>query len=376
MNPIIIDNGSGSIKAGFSGTDKPSLHFPSFVGRPKHDKVMVSGGALDENFFVGATAVQHRGVLKLNYPISHGVVNNWDDMQKIWEHTYQGLSVDDSRQHPVLLTEAPRNPRNNRGKTAEIFFEKFQSPALYFQVQAILSLYASGRVTGVVLDSGDGVTCAVPVYEGFALPSAIQRINVAGRDVTERLQVLLKRRGFDSSTSAEKEIVQSIKEKLCYVASKSLPKKQEKENVEDEDVDAIVYSLPDGTTIDIHDEKFHAPELLFDPSWIGCEQPGVHECILKAIKKSDTDLRKILFSNILLAGGTTLLGGFGNRLFTELKKMSPREAAIKIYSPRQRLTSTWIGGSILAHLATFKKMWVTRKDFEEEGTRIMYRRCF
>jgi len=375
MNPIVIDNGSGSIKAGFAGTEKPDVHFASFVGKPKYEKVMhQEGGALDDDHFVGETATLHRGALNLTYPISHGVVKNWADMQKLWEFTYRELQVEDSGQHPVLLTEAPQNPRDNRGRTAEIFFETFNSPALYFQVQAILSLYASGRVTGLVLDSGDGVTCAVPVYEGFAIANAIQRIDVAGRDVTQYLQKLLKMEGVNLSTSAEFETVKNIKEKLCYVAANVY---QADADLREDNENGITYKLPDSNEISIFSEKFQAPELLFDPSIIGVEQDGIHQCIYKAIKKSDTDLRKLLYSNILLAGGSTLFPGLGNRIFSELKKASSRETKITIYSPNKRLTSTWLGGSILAHLATFKKMWVSRKEFEEEGKRrVIYKRCF
>lgn len=373
MNPIIIDNGSGSIKAGFAGLPEPTLHFPSYVGRPKFEKLLLTDSELEGDLFVGETATTHRGILKLSYPIQHGIVKNWSDMQKIWEYTFSELSIADSSTNPVLLTEAARNPLENRGKMAEIFFEGFKSPALYFQVSGILSLYASGRVTGTVLDSGDGVTSAVPVYEGFALKNAIQRVDVAGSNVTDYLQRLIGASGEYFWTTAEKETLRDIKEKVCYVVSSA---DQADLDARDDQDDEVPYLLPDGNRINIGPEKFQVAELLFNPSLMGFEQSGLHECVYKAIKKSDTDLRKTLFSNIILAGGSTLFPGLGNRLYSEIQKLSSKETKIKIYAPRKRLTSTWVGGSILGHLGTFKNMWVTKKEFEDQGKSVIYRKCF
>ena len=162
---------------------------------------------IDRDIFVGHEADEHRGIMKLEYPMKHGIVENWADMEKIWSYVYgkTNLAIN-SEDHPVLLTEAPLNPRSNREQAAEIFFETFGVPALFVSPQATLSLYASGRTTGVVLDSGDGVTHAVPVYEGYTMPHAITRMDVAGRDVTEQLQRLLRRSGYTFHTTAEKEV--------------------------------------------------------------------------------------------------------------------------------------------------------------------------
>jgi len=374
--PVVIDNGSGMIKAGFGGDEEPKLQFPTFVGRPRHQKVM--SGGIDGELLVGDDAVKHRGVLKLNYPISHGIIEeskdnlNWNDMQKIWEHTLEVLGVQNYEQHPILLTEAPNNPRSFRAQAAKIFFETFSAPALYVQVSAILSLYASGRTTGVVLDSGDGVTSAVPVYHGFAVPQAIQRTNIAGRDVTEYLQFLLQKAGHDLHTSAEFEIVKHIKEQMGYVAFNIA--KAEDDAWEDLEPD-VPYALPDGKEIVIQSEKFKAPEVLFKPSILGQEYMGMHQCVYKAITKSDMDLRKEFYSNILLSGGSTMFKGLGERLLHELKQLSPRDTKIQIYAPRKRTTSTYLGGSILSTLAAFKKMLVTRKDWEEKKERALNEKC-
>lgn len=366
--PIVIDNGSGIIKAGFAGEEYPKIHFPSYIGRPKHVRVMAGG--LEGDVFLGPKAEEHRGLLNIRYPIEHGIVTDWNDMEQIWNFIYskdqlKALAED----HPVLLTEAPLNPRRNRLKAAEIFFETFNVPALYISMQAVLSLYATGRTTGVVLDSGDGVTHAVPIYEGFALPHSILRSDVAGRDVTRYLQLLLRREGHIFKTSSEFEIVRTMKEKVCHVTQQ--PQK-------DEQIDSEVtpYTLPDGTIIQIGRARFRAPELLFHPHLIGEECEGIHEVLDFSIKKSDLELRKIFYSNIVLSGGSTLFRGFGDRLLSEIKKLTPKDIKIRISAPQDRLYSTWMGGSILAALDTFKKMWVSKKEYDESGQRIIEQKTF
>ncbi|RPA98580.1 Actin/actin-like protein [Choiromyces venosus 120613-1] len=359
--PVVIDNGSGTIKAGFAGEDLPKCFFPSFVGRPKHTRVLA--GALEGDVFIGSRAQELRGLLKIKYPLEHGIVTDWDDMERIWQYIYSEELKTLSEEHPVLLTEAPLNPRTNRDTAAQIFFETFNVPALFTSIQAVLSLYASGRTTGIVLDSGDGVSHAVPVYEGFAMPSAIRRIDVAGRDVTENLQVLLRKAGAIFHTSAEKEVVRLMKEKTCYIALD--PKKEEKEWAGGGAARVEEYRLPDGHILKLGSERFRAPEILFDPEIIGLEYPGIHQIVVDAINRTDMDLRKSLFGNIVLSGGSTLTKGFGDRLLSEVRRLAVKDMKIKIFAPPERKYSTWIGGSILAGLSTFRKMWVSIDDWHE-----------
>lgn len=238
----LTTQGSGTIKAGFAGQDTPKCFFPSFVGRPKHRRAMA--GAVEGDRFIGRRAQELRGLLRIRYPMEHGIVNDWGDMERIWSHVYSEELKTLSEEHPVLLTEAPLNPRANRDAAAQIFFETFNVPALYISIQAILSLYSSGRTTGVVLDSGDGVTHAVPVYEGFSMPHAIQRIDVAGRDVTDHLQTQLRRAGYYLHTSSEREIVRAIKERCCQFATQPLEEHAEAKQ-------AVEFALPDGNVIKV-----------------------------------------------------------------------------------------------------------------------------
>ncbi|KAI7265393.1 Actin-like, partial [Hortaea werneckii] len=332
--PIVIDNGSGTIRAGYAGEDLPKCFFPSFVGRPKHLRVLAGG--LEGDVFIGNRAQELRGLLKIKYPLEHGIVTDWDDMERIWQYIYTDELKTLSEEHPVLLTEAPLNPRQNRDTAAQILFETFNVPALYTSIQAVLSLYASGRTTGIVLDAGDGVSHAVPVYEGFAIPSSIRRIDVAGRDVTEHLQTLLRKQGSVFHTSAEKEIVKNIKEKTSYIALD--PKKEEKEWMSSAagrggESKAVEYPLPDGQKLRIGPERFRAPEILFDPEIVGSEWPGLHQIVVDAINRTDMDLRKALFGNIVLSGGSTMIKGFGDRLLHEVQRLAVKDMRIKIFAP-------------------------------------------
>lgn len=371
VTAVVIDNGSGTCKAGFAGDDAPRSVFSTVVGRPKVPGIMI--GLDQKEVYVGEEAQQKRGVLKIEQPIEHGIVSNWDDMEKVWHHTlYSELRVS-PEEHPILMTEASLNPKLNREKMTQIMFEVFNVPCLYVNVQAVLALYSSGRTTGVVLDSGEGISHTVPIYEGYAIPHAIQKILLAGSDLTEYLREILKERGLAFTTPAELEIVRDIKETMTVVVSDF---NEAMKDAEESHACEKNYELPDGRKILIGNERFRCPEILFNPSLAGHDLEGVHKYCFDSVMKCDNDVRKDLFANIILSGGSTLFEAMGERLWQEIHNLTPSNGRIKVLAPPERLYSVWLGGSILASLSTFQTMWITKQEYDENGPNIIHRKCF
>ncbi|KAG7331851.1 hypothetical protein KOW79_005820 [Hemibagrus wyckioides] len=367
QTPVVLDTGSSLVKAGFADQDLPTTIFPTAVGRPKYMVIV------ERDVYVGHDAQHMRGVLTLHYPMRNGVVSDWDQMEMIWSHAFEQLRVC-SEDHPVLLTEGVVSVRENRQHSIQLMFESFNVPLAYMALQPVLALYATGRTTGLVFDSGDGVSHSVPVFDGYCLPHAVQRFNLAGNDITLHLKQLLMEQGVCMRTSAEMEIVREIKEKCCFVAL----------NYEAELGGGgragaqMHYTLPDGHVISLTMERFRAPEILFRPELIGQDYYGMHESIFRSVLRSDVDLRRDLVGNIVLSGGNTLLAGLPERLQHEISGLAPVGLGerVKVTSSPDRDFSVWRGGAVLANMPSFSSAWISQEEYEEFGPQIVFRKCF
>jgi len=372
---IVIDNGSGVIKAGFSGDNQPSVKFPSIVGVPRSDKQMV--GVESKSEYIGDEAQKMRGVLNLKYPIESGIINEWDLMEKVWDYCFSNELRCDPTEHKVMLTEAPNNPKSNREKMTQLMFETFQVQGLYVAIQAVLSLYSNGRTTGMVVDSGDGVTHTIPVFEGFTIPHAVKKNFIAGRAITSHMVNLLNAENISDTTSGQsawQQICGKIKEELCYV---SLDFEAEKAKASESSACQKQYQLPDGQMITVNSARFSAPEALFNPGLIkeGDEVHGMHTMAHACVQECDVDIRKDLYGNVILSGGTTLYEGLPDRLEKEIDALCPQQNMVKIIASKDRYYSVWTGGSTLSSLSTFESQWITKEEYEENGAEIVHRKC-
>ncbi|KAL0568645.1 Actin-related protein 2 [Marasmius crinis-equi] len=378
--PLVVDNGTGFVKVGYAGSNFPEHVFPSIVGRPILRAEERLSTAQIKDLMVGDEAAANRNYLQVTQPMEHGIVRNWEDMRHLWNYTFDEKLRIDPRGKKVLLTEPPMNPKVNRQKMCEVMFEEYGFGGVYVAIQAVLTLYAQGLTTGVVVDSGDGVTHIVPVYDGFDLPHLTRRLDIAGRDVTRYLIKLLLMRGYAFNRTADFETVREIKEKLCYV---SYDLDLDTRLSEETTVLVESYQLPDGRTIKVGSERFEAPECMFQPHLVDIEQPGVAGSELpgpmSTIQAAAVDVRADLYKHIVLSGGSSMYPGLPSRLEKELKQLyltrvlngDPERLnkfKIKIEDPPRRKHMVFLGGAVLADIMKNRQeFWVTREEWYEKG---------
>lgn len=318
--------------------------------------------------YVGDAAQSNREILSLSWPIDRGVVTNWNDLELLWHHTLYKEMRANPEEHPILLSEVPLNHKENRERVTSTMFETFLAPAILQVNQAVLSLYASRITTGIVLDSGHSLTHSVPIYEGKAFEDATLRMDLAGRDLTEYLLKMVTE--HNSNTAIQLGMASHIKEGQCFVA---LDFEREVRAISSSSTSQN-YRLPDGRHITIGSERFRCPEALFQPSLLERDSRGVHEMIHNSIINCIGDVHSSLYANIVLSGGSTMFSGFADRLSKEMATLTPSTTKVKIICPPERKYTVWIGGSILASLPVFKRMWISREEYDEHGFNILFRK--
>eukprot|EP01147_Barroeca_monosierra_P004733 gene4733-8650_t len=369
-DPIVIDNGSFQCKAGFAGDDSPRVIFPSVIGHPCHCEQTTSSVANQNVEYVGHAArsrIDER--LDLRFPIQRGIITDWDGMEKLWYNAFYDELHVATENHPIFLTDSLLNPKDCREKIVEIMFESFHAPAICIAPQSVLSLYASGRTTGIGVESGDGVTQIVPIIEGYIPPYATQCLNLAGHDLTNHLITLLAERDYSFTTRQEKEIARNIKEKLSYVSidfDREIQATASSSSIEKS------YTLPDGSMITIGEERFRCSEIIFQPQLAGIEDFGLHTHINSIISKCNMEIRQMLSENIILSGGTSMIYGFSERLQQELAQAS---SLAKVNALPDRKLAAWTGGSILASMLMTASMWTHKREYEDFGPSIIHYKC-
>ncbi|XP_021373964.1 actin-2-like isoform X3 [Mizuhopecten yessoensis] len=357
---VVLDNGSHRIKAGIAGDDSPRSVFRTVVGMPLFEGQTI-GGRLQKKYYVGEQVIENMDVLDIRRPIERGIVTDWDVMEKIWHHVFEDLRTVPSENN-VLLSEPPMNPKSNREKMAQIMFDKIQPLGMYVFSPNVLSLYSSGRGSGLVIDSGYEVTDVSCIYEGYKLNNSTFRADIGGNDITHYLIELLGKQGYMFTTAKEVEEVNMMKERCAYVSQKNIV-----DNIQRD------YTFSNGTTISLGYERYQCMEAMFKPNLIGSDVCGIHELIAKSIEGCPIHIRSHICANIIVSGSNTMAAGMASRLEEELRALLPRNIKVQVVAPPERSYSTWIGGSIEASLSSSQCMWITPADYEEFGPNVVYR---
>ncbi|CDP10197.1 unnamed protein product [Coffea canephora] len=428
VSAIVVDLGSHTCKAGYAGEDAPKAVFPSVVGSidqmevDEPDNPDKNSGSVPDSkskakrkLYVGSQALGfRRDHMEVLSPIKDGIVADWEIVESIWDHAFKECLLIDPKEHPMLLAEPCANSQQQREKSAEIMFEKYQVPALFLAKNAVLTSFASGRATSLVVDSGGGSTTVAPVHDGYVLQKAVATSPIGGEFLTDCLMKSLESKGitikpryafkrkdirpgefqtvdldFPNTTESyklycQRVIASDIKECVCRAPDTPY------DDSSYSNIPMTSYELPDGQTIEIGADRFKAPDILFNPSLAqtipGMENfaetassvRGLPQMVLESINKCDVDIRRELFSSILLAGGTASMQQLKERLEKDLLEESPQAARVKVLASgnaTERRFSVWIGGSILASLGSFQQMWFSKSEFEEHGASYVQRKC-
>eukprot|EP01083_Nonionella_stella_P189411 700341_1 len=360
---IVMVNGSGvhsGMQLGFAGDDAPRSVFPPIIGRPRHERVMCG---IPSPSYIGDAAFAHKSILDITCPIHRGIVTNFDDMERIWSHSfYHELRIEPS-ERSCLLSERVHNPLINTERTMQCMFEKLNVTGFRMEYQTVLSYMASGRGTATVLHIGDGVTTVTSIKQAVVVKNSIQRLDFGGTDLNQYLMNLLSISNPNIDFGRNYYLTaDDIRRKLCYVAQDYETEVQKSSH----DI-AKSYELPDGSSLTIGKERFAVGEALFTK--------GIHQILYKSLMKLDINLRQDMFTNILLSGGTTLLDGFAPRIELEISNLIQKDrdkTIVKVIAPPERRYSAWIGGSILASLSTYN--FVSKTEYNEAGLSMLYRK--
>ncbi|XP_016069171.1 PREDICTED: actin-like protein 7B [Miniopterus natalensis] len=367
IKALIIDLGSQYCKCGYAGEPRPTYFISSTVG--KFSSEVADVGDARKETYVGHELLDMQSPLKLVNPLKYGVVVDWDCVQSIWEYIFHTAMRILPQEYAVLVSDSPLSPSSNREKYAELMFETFGIPAMHVTSQSLLSIYSYGKTTGLVVESGHGVSHVVPISEGNLLPGLTGRADYAGSDLTNYLLQLLNEAG-QKFTDDHLHIVEHIKKTCCYSAL--LPEKEACLGLEELRVD---YELPDGKLITIGHERFQCAEMLFKPTLVGSNHPGLPALTASCLGHcQEAGFKEEMAANVLLCGGCTMLDGFPERFQRELSLLCPGDNPTVCAAP-ERKTSVWTGGSILASLQAFQQLWVSKEEFEERGSAAIYIKC-
>uniref|UniRef100_A0AAQ5Y0W7 Actin-like protein 6A n=1 Tax=Amphiprion ocellaris TaxID=80972 RepID=A0AAQ5Y0W7_AMPOC len=407
VGALVFDIGSYSVRAGYAGEDCPKADFPTVIGvtldREDGSTPMETDGDKGKQsgttYYIDTNQLRvPRENMEVMSPLKNGMIEDWDSFQAILDHTYKMHFKSEPSLHPVLMSEASWNTRAKREKLTELMFEHYNIPAFFLCKSAVLSAFANGRSTGLVLDSGATHTTAIPVHDGYVLQQGIVKSPLAGdfmsmqcRELFQELSVeiippymIASKCERDPQPAGRKK--RNYLKSLCVIQDFQASVLQVSDSPYDEQVAAqmptVHYELPNGYNCDFGAERLKIPEGLFDPSnakgLSGNTMLGVGHVVTTSVGMCDIDIRPGLYGSVVVTGGNTLIQGFTDRLNRELSQKTPPSMRLKLIANNttvERRFSAWIGGSILASLGTFQQMWISKQEYEEGGKQCVDRKC-
>lgn len=375
---IVIDAGSGMVKAGFAGEEIPRACFANVVGLPRctdeksvfeRKEMLKRGSQSGLTYTIGEDALKNRGNLTLHYPMSRGLVEKWEQMEYVYEHLFfdkLDIVPDESK---VLITQSLYTTKKNTQETVELLFELFGIQGICLMNQSLLGLYSTGRTTGLVIDSGDEITSMVSFFDEIPITQACNKMSLGGRDVVWYLQRLMLKSGYNFSLSSELMLLKEMKEDLCIISQDYEQDCKAKEAEFEKS-----FKLPDGQTIQFGKERFMSTEMLFNPMIIGKEDAGMAELAMKTFHDCPIDVRDALYKSIIIIGGNTMFSGFKERLEHDMNKHQHNFKQFKVFADPLRQFSSWQGGSVFASLSTFEERLTTIDEYNDYGANAIYRK--
>jgi actin-related protein 3 len=399
---VVIDNGTGYTKMGYAGNTEPQYIIPTIIatqeGKGAQKAATQKKGVEDLDFHIGDDAVANSKTYDTFSVLKHGQVDNWAHMEYFWEHCIFKYLRCEPEDHFFLLTEPPLNAPENREFTAEIMFETFNVPGLYIAVQAVLALAASWTsksvkertLTGTVIDAGDGVTHVIPVAEGYVIGSSIKHIPLAGRDITNFVLQLMRERGEPVPPEQSLEVAKRVKETYSYVCP-DIVKEYAKYDAEQgkwiRQYDGVHSVTKKPFTVDVGYERFLGPEIFFNPEIFNSDfLTPLPKVVDDTIQTCPIDVRRGLYKNIVLSGGSTMFKDFGKRLERDIKrsvdfrikrseelsggKIKAVPLDVKVISHHMQRYAVWFGGSMLASTPEFYNVCHTKQQYDEIGPSI------
>uniref|UniRef100_A0A8C4R127 Uncharacterized protein n=1 Tax=Eptatretus burgeri TaxID=7764 RepID=A0A8C4R127_EPTBU len=372
---VIVDSGSACCRAGLAGEENPRCCIPALVAaaRRQHEN-----GGNDQHFVVGqaAAAQGHRlgraGTVRS--PSWRGVTTDWQALEVLWHHVFYKQLKMAPEDQAVFVTDSPFDPTTCREKVCELLFEQFGVPALFVGHAPTLALYASGCISGLVLELGHGGSRVTAVHEGWTLARPGIRVDTGGYDLTAYMATLLSAAGNHFGAHLW-HVVRNIKEQCCYVALDAKAETARRK------ADLLIeYKLPDGKVITLGNERFWCPELLFQPSLRGLSDPGISAMISDCLARAPQGTRPSLTNKVLLIGGGASLPGLIARLQSELKNLASAGQLVPpgtvVCIPSTQMLTVWRGASIVAATEPFQECWLTHDTYKEMGSFAVHHYCY